>query len=216
MNVLLQEIQSIGGKLFLLEGALKLEAQPGTVSTEMLAEIKKHKQQIIAHLNQHKAPFETGQEHAPIIDGLHPCALCGGILFNEGDNGGYFCVECQPLPGIVTVNRVVRGITPRKPKKDTIYYEPSSAVVRKDKHRQSPIALAWLQEHRQALDDAGWTRSELYDRRKYRQGIAWLDLWEEAFPLAHLHEDGTIEFECSRHGRDYFQTAKPKRHEGKR
>ena len=73
----------------------------------------------------------------------------------------------------------------------------------------SPVALAWLLEHRQALDNAGWTRSELYDRRKYRQSIAFLGLWDEAFSRAFLHETGEIEFELSRHGRDRFQTARP-------
>ena len=81
--------------------------------------------------------------------------------------------------------------------------------------KPSPVAVKWLQEHRQALDDAGWTRSELYDRRKYRQGIAWLGLWEQAFSMAFLHDDGSIEFECSINGRDYCQTARPKRQEGK-
>ena len=78
------------------------------------------------------------------------------------------------------------------------------------KAKPSPIALEWLLEHRQALLESGWTRSELFDRRKYRQGIAWMDLWEQAFSRAFLHPDGTIEFECSRHGRDYFQTARPR------
>ena len=76
--------------------------------------------------------------------------------------------------------------------------------------KPSPIALDWLQEHKQKLLDSGWTRSELYDRRKYRQGIAWLDLWEQAFSMAYLHEDGTIEFECSRNGKDFFWTARPR------
>ena len=82
--------------------------------------------------------------------------------------------------------------------------------------KPSPIALAWLQEHRQALDDTGWTRAELYSRVKYKQGLVWLELWDQAFSMAYMHEDGCIEFECSRHGRDYFQTARPKRHEAKR
>ena len=80
---------------------------------------------------------------------------------------------------------------------------------RRDKKRPSPVALAWLLEHRQDLDAAGWTREELYTRKKYKLGLVWLPLWDEAFLLAFLHEDGTIEFECSIHGRDFFQTAQP-------
>jgi len=80
----------------------------------------------------------------------------------------------------------------------------------RSKERPSLVALKWLKDHRQALIDSGWTRSELYDRRKYRRGIVWLRLWNEAFSMAYLHKDGTIEFECSKHGRDYFQTARPR------
>ena len=87
---------------------------------------------------------------------------------------------------------------------------------RLDKKRPSVVALEWLLEHRQALDAAGWTREELYTRKKYKLGLVWLPLWDEAFLLAYLHEDGTIEFECSKNGRDYFQTAKPKRHKAMR
>lgn len=76
--------------------------------------------------------------------------------------------------------------------------------------KPSIVALAWLQDHRKALDNAGWTRVELYSRKKYCRGLAWLDLWDQAFIMAFLHKDGTIEFECSRHGRDYFQTARPR------
>jgi hypothetical protein len=146
-----------------------------------------------------------------VIDGLHPCILCGGHFFNEGSRGGYFCVDCQPLQGIVISNRVVRGITPRKPKKEYVYYEPSSTAPKKDKRRPTAVALEWLLKNRQELDDAGWTRAELYRRNKSKIGLAWLKLWEEAFSRAYLHEDGTIEFECSMNGRDYFQTARPKK-----
>lgn len=87
---------------------------------------------------------------------------------------------------------------------------------RKPKCLPSPVALKWLQENRQALDDTGWTRAELYRRNKSKIGLSWLDLWERALSLAYLHEDGTIEFECSIHGRDFIQTARPKRQGGKR
>jgi len=92
----------------------------------------------------------------------------------------------------------------------------TATPCRKPKRLPSPVALKWLLEHRQALDAAGWTREELYTRVKYKQGLAWLDLWEQAFALAYLHPDGTIEFECSVHGRDFIQTARPKRQGGKR
>ena len=84
---------------------------------------------------------------------------------------------------------------------------PQHAI--KNKTKPSPVALAWLFDHRQLLDDAGWTRAELYRRNKYKQGIAWLKLWDKAFLLAYLHDDGVIEFECSSNGRDFIQTARP-------
>jgi hypothetical protein len=89
------------------------------------------------------------------------------------------------------------------------HLKPTLDPAREKKCKPSPVALEWLLKNRQALDDAGWTRAELYRRNKSKQGIAWLKLWEEAFSLAYLHIDGTIEIECSRHGRDYFQTARP-------
>ena len=92
-----------------------------------------------------------------------------------------------------------------------IHDEPLNILGRKRDNRQpSPIALEWLLEHRRALLDAGWTLSELFDRRRYRQGLAFLGLWEEAFSQAYLHENGEIEFELSRHGRDYFQRSRPR------
>jgi len=87
---------------------------------------------------------------------------------------------------------------------------PPAKSRHRSKERPSKVALEWLKDHRQALIDSGWTRSELYDRRKYRRGIVWLDLWDQAFSMAYLHKDGEIQFECSRHGRDYFQTARPR------
>lgn len=149
MNTIFQEIEKIGAKLFLLDGALKLSALPGTITPVMLEEIKKHKAEIMTFITQHRDVTSVAQETAPI-----------------------------------------------KP-------------YRKTKIKPSQVALTWLLEHRQALDDAGWTRAELYRRNKSKQGIAWLKLWEEAFSRAYLNENGTIEFECSIHGRDYFQTARP-------
>ena len=126
--------------------------------------------------------------------------------------------------GLITANRqaiitaltktqpINKDLPPSRDKKKTDI--PAQAVDRKrpmkGKAKPSPVALVWLKEHRQELLDSGWTRSELYDRREYRQGIAWMDLWEEAFSRAFLHEAGTIEFECSRYGRDCFQTARPR------
>jgi TubC N-terminal docking domain len=75
----------------------------------------------------------------------------------------------------------------------------------------SPIALAWLLEHRDALDKAGWTRPELYRRNKSKRSIAWLKLWDMPFLQVYLHDSGVIEFECSINNRDFFQTTIPNR-----
>jgi hypothetical protein len=93
---------------------------------------------------------------------------------------------------------------------EPVHIEPAPPPQDNTKHRPSPIALAWLLEHRQALDKAGWTRAELYRRNKSSPGIAWLKLWDQALLLTHLHADGVIEFECSINGKDYVQTARPR------
>jgi hypothetical protein len=72
----------------------------------------------------------------------------------------------------------------------------------------SPIALTWLQDHRQALKAAGWTAAELYRRNKSK-GIAWCGLWDKPFLEVYLQPGGVIEFECVMHGRDIHQTAGP-------
>jgi hypothetical protein len=83
---------------------------------------------------------------------------------------------------------------------------------KKVKTLPSPVALAWLREHREALDKAGWTRAELYRRNKSKRGIAWHLIWDKPFSLAYLHESGVIEFECSDGGRDFIQTERPRKH----
>ncbi len=72
----------------------------------------------------------------------------------------------------------------------------------------SPVALAWLREHRQQLKAAGWTARELWRRNKSK-GICWCGLWDKPFLKVYLHDDGVIEFECVDGGRDVSQTARP-------
>jgi len=73
--------------------------------------------------------------------------------------------------------------------------------------KPSPVALAWIREHRQALQCNGWTMAELYRRNKSR-GIAWCGLWEKPFLKVFLQPGGVIEFECIVLGRDIIQTAR--------
>ena len=91
--------------------------------------------------------------------------------------------------------------------------EPSLPPFKKaNKIRPSPIAIAWLLKHREALDKAGWTRAELYRRNKSKLGIAWFPLWNKAFLKFYLHNSGVIEFKCgdNGHGRGFSQTAHPR------
>lgn len=74
--------------------------------------------------------------------------------------------------------------------------------------KPSPVALDWLQEHRQALKAAGWTGREIYRANKSK-GICWCGLWDKPFLKVYLHSDGVIEFECVDGGRDCIQTARP-------
>ncbi|MCX5870562.1 MAG: hypothetical protein NTY00_07995 [Deltaproteobacteria bacterium] len=76
------------------------------------------------------------------------------------------------------------------------------------KQKPSPVALEWLQDHRQQLKAAGWTMAELY-RRNSSPGICWCSLWDKPFFKAYLHDNGVIEMECVIAGRDVIQTARP-------
>ena len=127
MNTLFHEIEKSGARLFLHDGALALSAEPGTVSPDVLARIRKRKAEIITLITaQQREMVHVEQELSPIIKGLHPCPFCGGVLFNEGNRGGYLCIVCQTLPEGATVACVVRGITPRKEKEPSSWPEPSS------------------------------------------------------------------------------------------
>ena len=76
------------------------------------------------------------------------------------------------------------------------------------KQKPSPVALEWLQDHREALKAAGWPPSQLYRRNK-SPGICWSPVWERPFFKAYVHDDGVIEMECVIAGRDCIQTARP-------
>ncbi len=144
----------------------------------------------------------------PVLDGLHPCPLCGGGLFNEGSKGGYFCVACQSLSEGAHVVRVVRGITPRQPQK--IYPEPVPAVSRKKlRHLLSPIALQWLRDHCQELDAVGWSRPDLYRRSGYRPGLVWYAPWTKASSISLDQATGAIVFSWMSNGREIVQRALP-------
>lgn len=79
---------------------------------------------------------------------------------------------------------------------------------RDTRKRPSPVALSWLQDHRQALKAAGWPASQLWRRNKER-GICWAGIWDKPFFKAYLHDDGVIEFEFIDGGRECRQTARP-------
>jgi len=148
--------------------------------------------------------FETiGQEAKEIdfnvVDVVHGCK----------------CYTARPMPKVVhSVERQrLKGDDPEWIRGDGEVYSESLKLSRppyspKQGGRISPVALEWLQEHRQALRQTGWTGRELYRRNKSK-GIAWCDQWNKPFFKAYLHDDGVIEFEFVDGGRDVILTARP-------
>ena len=87
-------------------------------------------------------------------------------------------------------------------------HDPSCQPLRKKQcRRPSPVALAWLLEHREELRQAGWTMPELYRRNKSK-GIIWLSQWSNPNVDVSLMPGGGIVFLFTDRG--IRQTAWPK------
>jgi hypothetical protein len=202
----------------LVDGLLKVEPK-SLITEEIRTGIKKHKVMLIEALRHGRRAakknscwtcchYEEGGASWPgmcrYFERLGHEAKESDFKSVDSDQGCRFFLDSLQAAGMAqSTNDQAQG-TP------TTQSQPQKTAGRNVK-LPSPVALSWLLEHRQALDDAGWTREELYSRKKYQTGIVWFGLWEEAFSMAYLHEDGTIEFECSMNGRDFFQTARPKK-----
>jgi len=75
----IEQIESVGGKLILIDGGLK--GRNLTSTTRKLA--KKYKTEIIQFLIK------------PSIESfLIPCPICDGTNFLHGHRGGFFCIDC--------------------------------------------------------------------------------------------------------------------------
>jgi hypothetical protein len=83
-------------------------------------------------------------------------------------------------------------------------------LLEQKKRLPSPTALAWLLEHREALDDTGWTAPELYRRNKSR-GIAWMPIWNRPGLLVDLAHGGVIQFDFQGTRGTTRQTARPRK-----
>jgi hypothetical protein len=157
------------------------------------------------------------------VDGLHPCSLCGGNLFNEGSRGGYFCVECQGLTEGAIVARVVCGVTPRKRNvqcnaKGVTRVATIASTYKTSAHQQkpSPLAVAWLKDKRQVLKAAGWTARELYRRNKSK-GLVWEGIWNKEALTLIIKDDGVIAFQFPTvTGQMITQTTRPQKLKSRR
>lgn len=109
--------------------------------------------------------------------------------------------ETKSLRTVATVATVIVASSEKTEK-------PTMEEPTPQKRQMSPVALEWLQEHRQALKAAGWTARESWRRNKSK-GICWCGLWDKPFFKAYLHDNGVIEMECVIAGRDVIQTARP-------
>jgi len=62
------------------------------LTDEARALIREHKAALLALCSPTPPTMPTG-----VVDWLHPCPICQGVIFNEGVRGGYFCPVCQPM-----------------------------------------------------------------------------------------------------------------------
>ncbi|MBV5306442.1 MAG: hypothetical protein J0652_07100 [Desulfobulbaceae bacterium] len=149
MNALqiIRDVESHGGKIYLLDGNLKMASKKGIIPPPLLAEVKNHKPEIIHFLSLAMNP-EPSKLNAPIKEPR----LLGSVV--------------------------------------------------------SPAAVAWLQDHRQDLKEAGWPASQLWRRNKSK-GIAWSPMWTKSFLKVTLLDSGAIEFEFVDGGKDCINKAYP-------
>ena len=144
---------------------------------------------------------------------LKPCPLCHGRDFIYGQNGGFFCIQCQPghKGTLVSANGAERESTldnELKTAHDTI----QSPIFKEKGYFQA--AFPWIMENLQALQAAGWTRPELFSRSRQRWptgswGVAWLGVWVHDDLRVSVGPKGKLVFIFTSCGREIVQTARP-------
>ncbi len=159
---IIRDVESHGGKIYLLDGTLKMASRRGTIPPHLLAELKSHKGEIISIL--------TG------------CNIKNQFIDEP--------TSCWP-----------KGAHQLR----TLEEPP----IDKLRHQVSPIALKWLQDHRQELRQFGWTGRELYRRNKSK-GLMWMGIWEQASLGITIQNNGVIVFQFqTATGQPITQTARP-------
>ena len=183
-------VRAGGGQIVLVDGNLKVKH----IKENSRILIKKHRLEIIRLLKKGSVKPAIVNPH------LNPCYSCDGLDLINGDNGGFFCMVCQPYirPGIPVVAGGKRLATDIKGD-DPRWYTPADdyknfgQLVRKKLSSSFMIAHKWIGEHKKELLAAGWTSAELYRGNKSR-GIAWLTIWDKPHLEPSLLQNGSIMF----------------------
>jgi len=200
------------GKTLRVVGASKLDS-----STRQY--IKTHKGKIISFLQQ--TPMKQIPANLSIIEpNLKPCPLCKGLNFIHGQNGGYFCINCQPGHKGTSVKAVGKRLETDIKGNATgwnMSEAKHSASVRIIRERQTHpflVAHKWISQHRLELLGFEWKPAELYRRNK-SLGIAWLNIWDKPNLDMFLGRKGEIVFHFKNTvGKNIQQTAFPRRRYG--
>lgn len=202
-------VRATGGQLALLDG--KLKAKRINEYNRLL--IRKHKLEIIKLLKVPAKPVVVNPH-------LNPCYSCDGLELINGDNGGFFCMVCQPYirPGVPVVagrKRLATDIKGDDPRWCALAdgNEKSGRSAREKPTASFMIAHKWIIEHRQDLRSFGWTAAELYRGNKSR-GIAWLKIWDQPNLQVSIPQNGSIVFQyINETGTSITQIAFPLRKE---
>jgi hypothetical protein len=143
------------------------------------------KKNNISECTKHYAPKplkptdQTRANLATVESNLKPCSLCNKCDFIHGNQGGYFCTNCQPgHEGEPVLAGGKRSVTDLKGDDLglSLPEDNHSAPARIPRGKTSSsfnTAHKWILQHRFELLGAGWRPSELY-RRNNSRGIAWL------------------------------------------
>lgn len=159
---------------------------------------------------------------------LRTCPLCNGKKFIYGNDGGFFCLVCQP--GIMGTpveaggadrqqpdHEAVLQVVPRENKQNTQRGSRLPETVKDTATKQErghfAAAWPWIRSKLPELLAAGWTRAALFQRSKYRYplgwGIAWFSIWNQDALVVTTGKNGEIIFTFQSCGRTITQTARP-------
>lgn len=149
---------------------------------------------------------------------LQSCVVCGGIRYRyEYQNKRFHCVACVPgAQGIdVEAGCAKLPITPSPRPKAARQANPPKRNIPIPAEAQRAYdngGAAWCIEHKKQLLAAGWGKSDLFRRGKFKYpygnwGLAYSTAWLKPEVQAELRKDGTVVFKWERGGKEIVQTS---------